>query len=177
MEKRLLILLLLMLITSCSGDSNTTNEESNTSLIENTQWVFDHYEFINETATPEDIQSIFFGEIGVDFTIDEVVNKTNLIWNDFVITFDTNNTGSIQDVWQMSSDNIFPMEWDIVEDNRMRIIYEANHDNDESSGSDTRIIYLENININNNSFSFEFEFATKMGFEFNAKHYGRYIFD
>lgn len=166
-----------LLINSCSSDEDNSSNPSNISQsLANTQWVFNHYEFIQETTTPEELENPIYGEVGVDFTIEEVESRTDVYWEDFVITFNNDNTGTTQDFTQLSDNQMYPMEWSIIDGTDIRIIYQI-FDPLDPDTADTYIILLENVDVTNGTFAFEQEYLTHVANGLYSKHYGKYFFD
>ncbi|AXT20990.1 hypothetical protein D7030_00165 [Flavobacteriaceae bacterium AU392] len=168
--------LVLLSFVSCSSNDDNSHQSSLSESLANTQWVFNHYEFIQETTTSEDLQNPIYGEIGVDFSVDEVENRTEVYWKDFVITFNDDNTGTTQDFTHLSDNQMHPMEWSLIDGSKIRIIYQI-FDQLDPDTADTHIIILENVNLVVNTFTYEQEYLTHVGGGLYSKHYGRYIFD
>lgn len=109
---------------SCSGESNSDSDTSLPQSLENTQWVFDNYEILGE-AEPTRGEEPFYdwGEFGVDFTMEEIESLNNQQWKDFIIIFKSNNVGLIKETIYLTEDELYPMDWLVVDKNTIRIIY------------------------------------------------------
>lgn len=170
-----------ILLTSCSSDEDNSNNQSNISQsLANTQWVFDHYEYLSDEATQEDINGGVIVAVGNEFTIQEIEDKNNLLWADFFVSFNNDGTGNTQDFSTLYDDEIRSMEWSIVNDNTLRIVYQVQDDLDPNT-FDTQIVNLENVTVENNVFSWEAITLIRMqGTGIDAlyvKPNGRYFFN
>lgn len=169
------LFLSLLFFTSCSSNDNLDQSNILESLT-NTQWVFNGYKFIRETTTSEDLQNPIYGQVGIDFSIEEVESRTDVYWKDFVITFNNDNTGTTQDFTHLSDNQMHPMEWSLIDDKKIRIIYQV-FDQLDPDTADTYIIVLENVNVIDNTFTYEQEYLTHVGGGLYSKHYGKYNFN
>lgn len=180
MKKYLTILLLSVMIVSCSEDNDSENNPDNhftiTELLTSQQWVFSDFEFISDASQPEDFESPFHGELGVDFTIEDVENKTAVQWRDFVISFNNNNTGSTMDFTTIWVDELYPMEWSIIGNNKIRIIYQVPDPYAPTSFRNV-ITILENVIVENNIFSYELEYSALLDVGLYSRYYGRYFYN
>ena len=181
------IILAFLIITSCSSDEdNSDNQSSISQSLANTQWVFNSYEFMNDTATQEDIDTGQTVAIGNEFSIEDVVTRTELLWDDFFLSFNDDGTGSTSEFGTTTGlafdGGIYSMEWTVTSDGGLRIVYQTQDDLDPDVFY-TQIINLESISVQDNILYFESELVTRMqGSIANqdlvvVRHYGQLSFN
>jgi hypothetical protein len=180
MKRRIKFLILALIVISCSDDNNSSSDNSLSNSLNNSQWVFNNYEFLNDEATQEDIDGGSIVAIGNEFSIEQVEDKNNLIWQGFFVSFNDDGTGNTQDFTALSDNEIHSMEWSIIGNNNLRIVYQVQDDLDPNT-FDARIVNLENVEVENNIFSWEVTTLTRMqGTVLDAiyvKHRGVYSFN
>lgn len=142
-------------ILSCSSDDNNDNLQLSMSelLTKNSPWTFDRYEMLNIIDAGNS-----------DFTKSEIENEINLLYNEQILNFNADGTGSA--VFPNDEADII-WQWKIVNENQLQLSYEAGDSN-----------IIENISVSNSQLIIKIESVTyDEDVVYEVLHLGNYIYE